>query len=118
MDLLVEYSPSQQESIRKSDRNHGVFAGWYRDVESVSPVTGKEYPRFDIDFGSSTFVTRLKGEKCVPDEYRYKSTVIYGKGTIVTFSYNGKEDQRMLFNDSDVLELTNTLNLILALESV
>ena len=38
MDILVEYSVSQCENLRKAYDDHGIWACWYKDVEEILPV--------------------------------------------------------------------------------
>lgn len=115
MDILVEYSVSQCENLRKAYKDHGICACWYRDVEEILPVLNNGYPDCYIKCRSAARITRLNKGSIALDQ---PSDLVYGKGTKVTFMYNDHEEQRLLFNDSDVLAMTNMVNLAITLESV
>lgn len=115
MDILVEYSVSQCENLRKAYDDHGIWACWYRDVEEILPVLNNGYPDCYIKCRSAVRMTRLNKESIILNQ---PSDLVYGIGTKVTFMYNDHEEQRLLFNDSDVLAMTNMVNLAITLESV
>ena len=118
MDILVEYSASQSEDICKACDDLGIWACWYRDVEEILPVVNSMSPDpyCYVKFKSADRISRLKGVSHIPNKYTL--TTIYGKGTKVTFMYNDHEEQRLLFNDSDTMAMSNMVNLSIALESI
>jgi len=115
MDILVEYSVSQCENLRKAYNDHGIWACWYRDVDEILPVLNNGYPDCYVKCRSAERITRLNKGPITLDQ---PSDLVYGKGTKVTFMYNDHEEQRLLFNDSDVMAMSNMVNLSIALESI
>lgn len=115
MDILVEYSPSQSENLRKAYNDYGIWACWYWDVEEILPIRNNGYPDCYIKCRSAARITRLNKGSITLNQ---PSDLVYGKGTKVTFMYNGHEEQRLLFNDSDVLAMSNMVNFAVLLESI
>lgn len=115
MDILVEYSASQCKNLREAYKDPGIWACWYRDVEKILPVLNNGYPDCYVKCRSAKRITRLNKEPITLDQ---PSDLVYGEGTKVTFMYNGHEEQRLLFNDSDVLAMTNMMDLSIALEEI